>query len=127
MAQQPQQQMPQQQVALPTATPSAVDPAADPTKWQTATAPGTNLTYYYNTVTQAATYDRPACLGPDPASGGAGAGANAAATANASAEAAASAIVAGVVGAAGAKWTKYADAASGKSYYHDAATGTTTW
>ena len=129
MAQQPQQipQQQQQMAAITTTTTNAVDPSADPTKWQTATAPGTNLTYYYNTVTQATTYDRPACLGPDPASGGAGAGANAAATANASAEAAASAIVAGVVGAAGAKWTKYADAASGKSYYHDAATGTTTW
>ena len=131
MAQQPQQQMPQQQqMAATTATATAtgtVDPAADPTKWQTATAPGTNLTYYYNTVTQATTYDRPACLGPDPASAGGAAGANAAA-ASTSAEAAASAIVAGVVGASAAtKWAKYADAASGKSYYHDAATGTTTW
>lgn len=119
-------QIPQQQMTATTTTATAtnaVDPAADPTKWQTATAPGTNLTYYYNTVTQATTYDRPACLGPD-------AGAtNATATTNASAEAAASAIVAGVVGggATATKWTKYADAASGKSYYHDGATGATTW
>ena len=132
--QQQQQQQQQQHMAATTTTATATgtaaaDPAADPTKWQTAVAPGTNLTYYYNTATQATTYDRPACLGPDPSAATAAA---AATTTSTSAEAAAaSAIVAGVVGgtssAAASKWTRYADAASGKSYYHDAATGTTTW
>ena len=87
-----------------TAAGSTTDPSADPAKWQTATAPDTNLTYYYNTETRETTYDRPACLG----------GAVTAASTPAAA-------------ATTTKWVRYADATSGKSYYHDAATGTTTW
>eukprot|EP00979_Chaetoceros_neogracilis_P016657 scaffold8946_cov268-Chaetoceros_neogracile.AAC.23 len=110
LQQHPMQFQPQQQLIpqhpppnMPAAPPMALNPSIVAVNWSTHKAP-TGADYFYNASTGESTYNRPPCLGPDPAA---------------------------VVPASPVKeikkrgWTQHLDQTSGKVYYYDGTN--TTW